>query len=530
VPKSLLSAPVLLYFKGDMNHLPDYDLCIIGGGINGTGIARDAVGRGLSVLLLEAGDLASATSSASTKLIHGGLRYLEYYEFGLVRESLKEREALLKLAPHLIRPMEFILPHDKAQRPRWLIRLGLFVYDRLGGRKSLKSSKGVNLAKTSYGTPLQLHLAKGFRYSDCWADDSRLVAANAVDAARNGAEILTRTACTRIVSEERGWTVTVRDMETGAERDITAGMAVNAAGPWVRSLLEMSNLTVPETPSVRLVKGSHIIIPKAYEGDHAYMLQQPDKRIVFVIPYEKYQTLIGTTEVDFTGDPSQAIISEFEIEYLCGAFNRAFKNQIEKKHILWTYSGVRPLFDDGDADATTVTRDYRIYHHKNFSKPFLSIFGGKLTTYRMLAEKTVTKLLELSGHTTLPWTKGEPLPGGNIPGADFEKFLQAQMKKYSWLPMDLVQRYARSYGTYMDRFLDGASKPDDLGRHYGDNVYEAEIVYLVKMEWAKTIEDILWRRSKLGMHIAEETQRNIERALPGILRKGDKSEYRASGH
>lgn len=508
----------MLYFKGDMT-LPDYDLCIIGGGINGTGIARDAAGRGLSVLLVEAGDLASATSSSSTKLIHGGLRYLEHYEFGLVRESLKEREALLQIAPHLIQPIEFVLPHDKAQRPRWLIGLGLFFYDRLARRKKLKSSRRVNLQNTHYGAPLQMHLAKGFRYFDCWADDSRLVALNAMDAARGGAEILTRTACIRMIGGERSWVLTVKDGATGAERDVSAGMVVNAAGPWVRKILDGSNIVAPDIPSIRLVKGSHIIVSKAYEGEHAYILQQPDKRIVFVIPYEKYHTLIGTTEVDFTGDPSQATISEFEIEYLCAAFNRAFKNQIEKKDVLWTYSGVRPLFDDGGPDASAVTRDYRIFHHKDFPKPFLSIFGGKLTTYRALAEKTVTRLLEMSGHTTLPWTKTEPLPGGNIPDANFEKFLDAQMRKYSWLPMDLVKRYARSYGTFMDRFLDGAVKPADLGEHYGENVYEAEIVYLVKMEWAKTLDDILWRRSKLGMHLEPETVRNIDRGLARILTK-----------
>lgn len=500
--------------------LPDYDLCVIGGGINGAAIARDAAGRGLSVLLIEAGDLASATSSASTKLIHGGLRYLEYYEFGLVRESLHEREILLKAAPHLVRPMEFILPHDPAQRSPFMIRLGLFLYDRLAGRKKLKSSKGVNLHRSAYGAPLQTHMTRGFRYYDCWADDSRLVVLNAMDAARNGAEILTHTACTRMIAGDKGWIVTIRDLGSGTDRDIMAGMVVNATGPWVRGLLAMSNLDVPEVPAIRLVKGSHIIIPKAYDGDHAYILQQPDKRVVFVIPYEKHYTLIGTTEVDFSGDPSQAVISDFEIDYLCMAFNRAFKNQIEKKDILWTYSGVRPLFDDGGENATSVTRDYRIYHHAGYPKPLLSIFGGKLTTHRMLAEKTVTRLLQLSGHSTLPWTKTEILPGGNIPEGDMDKFIDSQMRKYSWLPLDIVRRYARSYGTYMDRFLDGASKMSDLGRHFGDDIYEVEIVYLVKMEWAKTLEDILWRRSKLGVHIQEETMKNLERALPGIVARG----------
>jgi glycerol-3-phosphate dehydrogenase len=425
--------------------------------------------------------------------------------------------------------MEFILPHDKTQRPRWLIRLGLFLYDRLGGKTKLKSSKGVNLQKTPYGSPLQTQFTRGFRYFDCWADDSRLVAVNAVDAARNGADIRTKTACIRMVSEERGWSITLRDLESGKDYDVSSGMVVNAAGPWVRKIIDASNLAQPETPSVRLVKGSHIIIPKAYDGDHAYILQQPDKRVVFVIPYEKYHTLIGTTEIDFAGNPSEAVISDFEIEYLCGAFNRAFKNQIEKKDILWTYSGVRPLFDDGEGESRAVTRDYRIHHHAGYPKPLLSIFGGKLTTYRMLSEKVVTRLLEMSGHTTLPWTRGEPLPGGNIPDANFEKFVDSQIKRYAWLPYEQVYRYARAYGTAMDRFLDGASKITDLGKHYGDGVYEAEIVYLVKIEFAKTLEDILWRRSKLGVHISPETAQNIERALSGIVKKGFAHERRVAG-
>ncbi|MGB4058010.1 MAG: glycerol-3-phosphate dehydrogenase, partial [Alphaproteobacteria bacterium] len=526
---SLFSEAVMLYFRGDMN-LPDYDLCVIGGGINGTGIARDAAGRGLSVLLVEAGDLASATSSASTKLIHGGLRYLEYFEFGLVRESLKEREALMQMAPHLVRPMEFILPHDPSQRPRWLIGLGLFIYDMLGGRKKVKSSRRVNLARTHYGLPLQLHLTRGFRFYDCWGDDSRLVAVNAVDAARNGAHIHTRMACIGVAPKERDWVVTLRDCETGAVRETTAGMVVNAAGPWVRSLIDISGLGTPEVPPIRLVKGSHIIVPRVYEGDHAYMLQQPDKRIVFVIPYEKRYSLIGTTETDFTGDPLQAMISDVEMNYLCGAFNRAFRHQIEKKDVLWTYSGVRPLFDDGGASATAVTRDYRIYHHTGHSAPILSIFGGKLTTYRRLAEKTVTRLLELSGHATLPWTRGEPLPGGNIPGGNFDTFLQSQMKKYAWLPLNVVERYARTYGTCMDRFLDGATKMEDLGKSFGDDVYEVEIVYLVKIEFARTADDILWRRTKLGLHIREETMEAIAQALPGILRKGHVDDHSPAGH
>jgi glycerol-3-phosphate dehydrogenase len=350
-----------------------------------------------------------------------------------------------------------------------------------------------------------------------------------MDAARAGAEIRTRTACTGMIPGEQGWSIQLRDIETGRDYEASAGMVVNAGGPWVRGLVDVPGFETEGVPSIRLVKGSHIIIPKAYEGEHAYILQQPDKRIVFVIPYEKHHTLIGTTEIDYTGDPSQAVISDFEIEYLCEAFNRAFKNRIETQDVLWTYSGVRPLFDDGEASATSVTREYRIYHHKEFPRPLLSIFGGKLTTYRMLAEKAVTRLLELSGHTTLPWTRGEALPGGDIPDGDFEKFFEAQLRKYSWLSYDIVRRYALAYGTCMARFLDGASKLEDLGLHYGDGVYEAEIVYLVKMEFAKTAEDILWRRSKLGMHITSETAQAIERALPSIVKKGQDHDHRSAG-
>lgn len=511
-----------------MQH-PDYDLCVIGGGINGAGIARDAAGRGLSVLLVEAGDLASATSSASTKLVHGGLRYLEYLEFGLVRESLREREALLRIAPHVIRPMEFILPHDKYQRPYAMIRAGLMLYDRLGGRKKLRSSGSVTFHRGSLGDELQDTFIRGVRYYDCWADDSRLVVLNAMDAARKGAEIMTRTTCTKLAQQNKGWRLTLFDSYRREEREVTAAMVVNATGPWVRGMLESAGLAAPQVPRVRLVKGSHIIIPRAFDSEHAWILQQGDKRVVFVIPYENNYTMIGTTEVDYSGDPSQAAISDLETDYLCNAFNSAFKKQIQPKDCLWTFAGVRPLFDDGKDNSSAVSRDYRIYHHSEYTAPLLSIFGGKLTTYRMLAEKTVTKLMDLSGHSTPPWTATEPLPGGNIPDGNLKAFIESQQKRYPWLPDDLVVRYAKLYGTYMDRFLDGSDSLKDLGRHFGDHVYEAEIVYLVRMEWARSVEDILWRRTKLGVHVGEATVRYLETSVPGIVSKEySKDEDRAA--
>lgn len=498
----------------------DYDLCVIGGGINGAGIARDAAGRGMSVILAEAQDLGGATSSASTKLIHGGLRYLEHYEFRLVRESLIEREVLLQSAPHIIHPMAFVLPHDKTLRPAFLIRLGLFLYDHLGGHKILKKSSSINFAAHDFGVPLQEKYKKGFSYTDCSVDDSRLVVLNAMDAKQRGAAILTRTAVTYLEpqKEEGCWRVSMRNAQTGDDFEVSARAVVNAGGPWVRSILEGSELD-KKSAKVRLVKGSHIIVPKLYDGGQAYLLQQNDRRIVFTIPYEGAFTLVGTTDVEFTGDPTNVTIDEAEKIYLCEAVNRSFKKQISPSDIAWSYSGVRSLLEDGEGSASEVTRDYKLELKRNFGPPLLSVFGGKITTYRKLSEQVVDKIGKELGRKEGGWTDKAALPGGNLPEGFFESFVEAQSIKYPFLSAELLQRYARSYGTRMDRFIGGAKGLEDLGRHFGDNVYEAEIIYMIAYEFAQGAEDILWRRSKLGLHISDETLRALETALPEIRRK-----------
>ncbi len=498
---------------------PDYDLCIIGGGINGAGIARDAAGRGLSVLLIEAQDLAQATSSASTKLIHGGLRYLEQGEFKLVHESLKEREILLNAAPHIVRPLEFVLPYVKGLRPRWMISLGLYLYDHLAGRKKLSPSSAVSLHDALIGVPLQNAYRDGFKYADCWADDARLVALNVIDAKSRGAEILTRTACMQIgmMHGTNFWYASLKDLDSGDEFQVTARMVVNAGGPWVRNILEASGLAHAKTPKIRLVKGSHIVVPSLYEGDHAYILQQPDKRIVFAIPYERDFTLIGTTDENFDGDPAAPFISAREKDYLIAAVNRFFQRAVSPEDIKWSYSGVRALFDDGEGAAQEVTRDYRLELDTSYGAPLLSVFGGKLTTYRKLAQQAVDKITGRKNNSG--WTVKSPLPGGDIPGGDFDAFLAKQVKRYSFLPEDLVYRYARSYGTRMDMVLKNAQNLKTLGRDFGGGLYEAEVLYLIKHEFARTVEDILWRRSKLGLHLEKKTVLALESAMPDYLKE-----------
>lgn len=491
----------------------DFDVCVIGGGINGAGIARDAAGRGLRVLLVEAGDLGSATSSNSTKLIHGGLRYLEYYEFRLVREALKEREVLMNLAPHVIRPMEFVLPHDENLRPAWMIRMGLFLYDHLGSRNKLKKSRGLHLSAHEAGDVLSDRYWQAFSYSDCIVDDARLVVLNAMDAAERGAVVMPRTACTRLEQEGNIWRISLRDA-AGRAFTQTASTAVNATGPWVQGFLESSGLSGPETPRVRLVKGSHIVVPRLYEGNRSYVFQQPDRRIVFAIPYEYAYTLIGTTEVDFDGDPSGAQIDENEISYLCNAANRSFKAQITPERITWSYSGVRPLLEDKNESATAVTRDYQLILDRTHGPPLLSVFGGKITTYRRLSEQAVD---ELCGGRH--WTAAEQLPGGNIPGGDMNAYMQAQAQRYPWLPPEMLYRYAHTYGTRMDVFLQNSGSLNDLGRHLGEGIFEAEVYYLAGAEWARSVEDILWRRTKMGLHASPETVRNLEQALPNAMRR-----------
>lgn len=493
----------------------DFDLCIIGGGINGTAIARDAAGRGLSVILLEKNDLASATSSASSKLIHGGLRYLEYYEFKLVHEALKERETLLKQAPHIMWPLSFVLPHDNNLRPAWMIRLGLFLYDNLGGKHTLPGSKGVSLKDDNYfGSPLKSTYKKGFAYSDGWVDDARFVVLNAIDAHSHGADIRTYTSCTKVkpLDDKTGWKVQAKD-HNGKQDNFTARIVINAAGPWVRSFLDDNDLAQKNTPFIRLVKGSHIVVPQIYKGDHAYILQQPDKRIVFVIPYEDKFTLIGTTDVEVEHDPSEAQIDKDETKYLCDAVNRSFNKEISPSDVVSTYSGVRPLLDDEESNASAVTRDYKLILDDHLGPAMLSIFGGKITTARKLAETAVDQIMDHENDPRFGWTDDKQLPGGDFPDEDFNAFLQKLYAEHTDFPKAMIKRYAHAYGTRISLVLGGAKKPEDLGTHYGDDLYEAEIRYLIDHEWARTAEDILWRRSKCGLHVSPKTVQNLENAL-----------------
>jgi len=491
------------------------DLLIVGGGINGAGIARDAAGRGLTVLLVEQADLASATSSASTKLIHGGLRYLEYYEFRLVREALIEREVLLRNAPHIISPLTFVLPHENALRPAWMIRIGLFLYDHLGGRERLPPSRGLDLRRDPVGRPLNPALTKGFSYADCWVDDARLVVLNALDASERGARIRTRARCTAAERSERLWTATIEDLRTGERSSIRARVLVNAAGPWVADFIDRI-LGLELRQKLRLVKGSHIIVPRLFDGPHAYILQHADRRIVFAIPYERDFTLIGTTDIFYEGDPAEVSISTAEIDYLCQVINSHFVKQISPSDVVWTYAGVRPLHDDESASASAVTRDYVLELDEAAGRaPLLSVFGGKITTYRKLAEHALEKLKPHFARMGASWTHAAPLPGGDMPDGNFERFAAELQRRWSWLPADLIRRYARAYGTRVHRILDGANGLNDLGAHFGDGLYGREVEYLVGAEWAMTAADVLWRRSKLGLHVSAETIASLERWFGG---------------
>ena len=498
-----------------------YDLCIIGGGINGAGIARDAAGRGLTVVLVEGDDLASGTSSASTKLIHGGLRYLEYRNFKLVKESLREREILHRTAPHLVRPMEFVLPLDGRGRPLWKIQMGLWLYGRLSGKTRFKPARQVNnLPLQSFGAHLRPEFKKGFLYSDAWGDDTRLVVMNAVDAAENGADIRTRTICTGLKAEGGFWIISLHDRRTGQDASVKASCVINATGPWVRRFLEGTGLSEsdPDLPKVRLVQGSHIILPRQIEGKHVYLLQQPDKRGVFVIPYEKDFTLVGTTETEYTGDPKDAMATEDEMSYLCEAYNKTFKKPILPEDALFTFSGVRPLLDDGKKEVSSVSREYRLYHHKKLDAPMISVFGGKLTTFRSLAEKVVDLSLNLIKAVADPWTADQPLIGGDFKGKSFAEFLGLQKSKYPWLPEELVSRYVKTYGARIDMIIGEAQSLKELGDYCGQHIYEAELRYLAEHEWALTEDDVLWRRTKLGLQVTDETAQNVASALAAIVK------------
>jgi glycerol-3-phosphate dehydrogenase len=483
-----------------------YDLLIVGGGINGTGIARDAAGRGLSVILAEQDDLANHTSSASSKLIHGGLRYLEYYEFRLVREALIEREVLLRLAPHIIWPLRFVLPHSPEQRPAWMIRAGLFLYDHLGGRQKLAGSKRIDLRRDPAGEPIKAGFRTAFTYADCWVEDSRLVVLNAVDAAERGAEILTRTRCVTARRADGGWRAELEPSGGGPRRTVRARALVNAAGPWVSRFLT-SGLALPALRRVRLVKGSHIITRRLFEHDSPYILQNTDGRVVFAIPYEHEFTLIGTTDRDYDGDPAAMAAGDDEVDYLCGVVNRYFERPVGAGDVVRSYAGVRPLYDDQRGDASAVTRDYVFDLDRGAGReaPLLSVFGGKITTYRKLAEHALDQLKPVMGFHAGTWTGSAPLPGGDLPHADFDRFLEELKLRHPWLPEPLARRYARAYGTRTGRLLNGAAALAGLGEHLGDGLYEAELDYLVAREWAMTEADILWRRSKLALHIGAAT-------------------------
>ncbi|KVR02745.1 glycerol-3-phosphate dehydrogenase [Burkholderia ubonensis] len=489
-----------------------YDLLVVGGGINGAGIARDAAGRGLSVMLCEQDDLASHTSSASTKLIHGGLRYLEYKEFGLVRKALQERETLLRAAPHIMWPLRFVMPHMPNLRPAWLIRIGLFLYDHLAKRELLPGSRGIDMRRHAAGAPLIDSIKRGFVYSDGWVDDARLVVLNALDAKERGAEILTRT---KLVSAERvgdEWEARLQ-LADGSMSVVRARAIANAAGPWVGDVLHGA-LGRGAQHSVRLVKGSHIITRRLFDHDHAYIFQNPDKRIIFAIPYERDFTLIGTTDVEYTNDPAKVAIDGNETQYLCESINRYFKRKISPADVHWTYSGVRPLLEDENAaNASAVTRDYRLEMDDGAGAPLLSVFGGKITTFRKLAEEAGDLLCRALGRDAAPWTAGAPLPGGDIANAKFDAFAAQFAARHPWLPAELARRYARAYGTRAERVVGNAKSLADLGAAIAPGIHEAELRYLRDVEWATRAQDVLWRRSKLGLHVAPGTLDAVTAAL-----------------
>ena len=496
---------------------PLYDLLIIGGGINGAAIARDAAGNGLNVLLCEAGDLAGQTSSASSKLVHGGLRYLEHMEFRLVREALIEREVLLRSAPHIIWPLRIVLPHHKGLRPAWMLRLGLFLYDHLGARQLLPGTKKVNLARAPHKGILEPQYSLGFEFSDCWADDARLVVLCARDAADKGAEICTRTRCTGLVRQGEYWAAQLQNVRDDSVREVHARAVVNAAGKHVDDVLEIA-YPDRDAHNLRLIKGSHIVVSKLYDGDHLYMFQNDDDRIVFAIPYERDYTLIGTTDVPYDPSEGKPEISQAEIEYLLDIVNDYFAAPVTQAMIKWSYSGVRPLFDDHSDNASTVTRDYVFDLDRGGSgtePALLSIFGGKITTSRKLAEHAMEELRPVLGANIVPWTAKASLPGGDIANAGFDDFVAAMQLHYFWLEPALCYRLCRRYGTRIDRILGEAGDMQGLGHDFGALFYEAEARYLIVEEWAETAEDILWRRTKRGLHMTPEEIAAFEAWIAG---------------
>ncbi|MEA9979801.1 MULTISPECIES: glycerol-3-phosphate dehydrogenase [unclassified Pseudomonas] len=502
MPKS--SLPVLPFSQV-------YDIAVIGGGINGVGIAADAAGRGLSVFLCEKDDLASHTSSASSKLIHGGLRYLEHYEFRLVRESLAEREVLLTKAPHIVKAMRFVLPHRPHLRPAWMIRAGLFLYDHLGKREKLPASRSLRFGADS---PLKANITRGFEYSDCWVDDARLVVLNAMAARENGAHVHTQTRCINARRDNGVWQLNMERADGGLF-SIRAKALVNAAGPWVAKFIR-DDLKLDSPYGIRLIQGSHLIVPRLYEGENAFILQNEDQRIVFAIPYLERFTIIGTTDREYQGDPSTVSITEGEIEYLLNVVNEHFKKQLSRNDILHTYSGVRPLCNDESDNPSAITRDYTLsLSGSKDEAPILSVFGGKLTTYRKLAESAMAQLAPFFPQMKANWTATSSLPGAE--DLSSPKALASELKtRCDWLPTDVARRWARTYGTRSWRLVEGARNLADMGEHLGGGLYTREVDYLCSEEWALSAEDILWRRSKLGLFTTPDEQQRVKKYLTTV--------------
>lgn len=507
----------------------DCDVLVVGGGINGAGIARDLAGRGWRVTLCEQDDLASHTSSASTKLIHGGLRYLEYYEFSLVRKALAEREVLLRSAPHIIHPLRFVMPHDPSMRPAWMIRTGLFLYDNLARRDVLPGTATIDLRGHELGRCLRPHLGRAFVYSDAWVDDARLVVLAAIDARERGAQILTRTRCEGATRDADGWSATLRPAG-GPARLVRARALVNAAGPWAESFLrreaQAAGGETLASRSLRLVKGSHIVVARRFEHDHAYVFQNADKRIIFAIPYEGQFTLIGTTDVEVQGEPRQARIDADETRYLCEQASRYFNRPVFPSEVVWSYSGVRPLLDDASGDASAVTRDYLLEANSE-AAPLLTVWGGKLTTFRKLAEDAAGEVGRTLGDERRPWTRNALLPGGDFaewigpaqrPDTDFARFSAEVRKRYAWPGDAQLQRMVRAYGSRIDKVL--APSVADMGAEVAPGLYEAELDYLQREEWATEADDVLWRRSKLGLHYSAEQRDDVARWMESGPRLG----------
>jgi glycerol-3-phosphate dehydrogenase len=492
---------------GSMLDRIECDVLVVGGGINGAAIARDAAGRGLSVVLCEKDDLGQHTSSASSKLVHGGLRYLEHFEFGLVRKALAERERLLASAPHIARPLRFVMPQVAGQRPAWLLRAGLFLYDHLASRSFLPGSCGVDLGAHPAGAPLKAEYTRGFAYSDGWVDDARLVVLNAMDAREHGATILTRTRCSAVLRHPHHWEASLVHEE--GHTLVEARCLVNAAGPWATSFLHRV-AGMLNVPSLRLVKGSHIVVPRLFDHPYAYLFQHPDGRVVFALPYEGEFTLVGTTDLDYRGNLDDLAASAEEVAYLCELANRYFRRQVAPGDVVRSFAGVRPLLGDASGSAAAATRDFRLATDRT-GAPLLSVLGGKITTSRVLAEQAVNWIAPVLGARGRAWTGHACLPGGDLFGPlpsrrgvlEFDRWLGEQRQRYPWLAPALLDRYGRAYGTRMHCLLDGRSSMAELGDELAPGLFAAEVDYLVKYEWARSADDVLWRRTKLGLHVAQ---------------------------